>query len=342
ASGGVAFPGRFPPVPTQACPRGRPRVAIKLRPREPTSPSMGELVVDLLLKGRVLRTVPFDRPSLRIGRMRENDIVVDNLSVSRFHGRLHLEGGRVFLEDAGSENGTFVNDTRIHGRVELAPGDRIAIGKHQLRVRTRRPDELLEGDAAATMAPARSDPPDETDLAEPPPREAPGAALAAAPAGPPAPAEAVTGPDETTGPPDPARPSPAAAGAGASHAGLIVQRDGRIERVLAWEAGELIIGRAADCDLVLGQAEVSRRHARRVRRDGRHEVHDLGSVNGTLVSGERIERCELAVGDVVQIESFQLTFVLDHEPITGAVASPSPAALVPTREHDTHGVTIVG
>lgn len=78
---------------------------------------MSGLVVDLLFQGKLVRTVSFDRPVLRIGRMRENDIVVDNLAVSRFHARLQLEAGRVFLEDGGSENGSWVNEQRVRGRV---------------------------------------------------------------------------------------------------------------------------------------------------------------------------------------------------------------------------------
>ena len=97
---------------------------------------MSALVVDVLFRDRVLETVPFDRPTLRVGRMPENDLVIDNLGVSRFHARLQLEERRVFLEDAGSENGCLVNGERVAGRREIAPGDRISIGKHELRVRS--------------------------------------------------------------------------------------------------------------------------------------------------------------------------------------------------------------
>ena len=60
---------------------------------------MSGLVVDVVFRDRVLETVPFDRPTLRVGRMPENDLVIDNLGVSRFHARLHLDDRRVFLED---------------------------------------------------------------------------------------------------------------------------------------------------------------------------------------------------------------------------------------------------
>jgi len=79
---------------------------------------------------------------------------------------------------------------------------------------------------------------------------------------------------------------------------------------------------------------VSRRHARFERVDDRFEVCDLGSVNGTFVNGRRVERQALQVGDVVQIEGFKLTFVLDRQPIDEMVAPPAPTtAAEPSPSH---------
>jgi pSer/pThr/pTyr-binding forkhead associated (FHA) protein len=351
---------------------------------------MSGLVVDLLLAGQRVRTVSFDRPVLRIGRMRENDLALDDLAVSRFHARLHLDAGRVFLEDGGSENGSWINGRRVRGRVELAPGDRIAIGRHELRVRTRQLGEASLEDAptappAALGAPAAA-PSSHPPLPDPPQEPAPmpdaasldaldDAALEAAleredfdfsPAELAAPAEAAealvsaefTAAGEADAPsatvllseedvaedaPPSAPPVAPRAEAPPLHAGLIVQRDGRIERVVPWDGDVLTVGRSSECDLVLGQDEVSRRHARLVRSGDRYEVHDLGSVNGTMVNGRRAERHVLAVGDVIAIEGFQLTFVLDREPITSAM-KPAPAR--PTQPvagggRDTFAMTIL-
>jgi pSer/pThr/pTyr-binding forkhead associated (FHA) protein len=280
---------------------------------------MSGLVVDLWFHGELLRTVPFDRPALRIGRMRENDIVVDSPAVSRFHARLQLDAGRVFLEDGGSENGSLVNDRRVLGRHELAPGDRIVIGMHELRVRSRRLDEQALVDA--TTAPPES-------WTREPDVE---------------PAERFAGTSEEHDE-DEARtaarrdeeieatsvePATAEASAAPLFAGLIVQRDGRIDRIVPWEGDSLTVGRSGESDLVLPQDEVSRNHARFVRRGECYEVHDLGSVNGTLVNGHRADVHSLHVGDVITIEGFELTFVLDREPIIG-VMKPSPPAPIPS------------
>jgi two-component system cell cycle response regulator len=63
-----------------------------------------------------------------IGRGREATIRIDDPGASRRHARIVSgEGGRYFLEDLQSTNGTFAAGRRVE-RVELASGDRIHIG----------------------------------------------------------------------------------------------------------------------------------------------------------------------------------------------------------------------
>jgi hypothetical protein len=78
---------------------------------------------------------------------------------------------------------------------------------------------------------------------------------------------------------------------------------------LDWDGGcaELLIGRHLDCDVVLGDASVSRRHARLRFRDGRWILQDLQSINGTTVNGARVGRCELRPGDRIRIGPDTLT-----------------------------------
>lgn len=71
---------------------------------------------------------------------------------------------------------------------------------------------------------------------------------------------------------------------------------------LKLDATDFVVGRTAGCHLVLGDALVSRRHAAfRVTREG-VEVRDLGSRNGVLVNGARIEGPSLLKdGDQVRV-----------------------------------------
>jgi hypothetical protein len=68
---------------------------------------------------------------------------------------------------------------------------------------------------------------------------------------------------------------------------------------LDWTGGqqELVIGRHDDCDVVLSDLTVSRRHARLVFRDGTWILHDLDSTSGTLLNNSAVKRCELRPGD---------------------------------------------
>jgi pSer/pThr/pTyr-binding forkhead associated (FHA) protein len=66
------------------------------------------------------------------------------------------------------------------------------------------------------------------------------------------------------------------------------------------------LGRSRDCDIVVEDANASRRHAE-IRHIGLdYFVVDLGSTNGTLVNGQRVRRHPLAHGDVLMIGTTEL------------------------------------
>lgn len=73
----------------------------------------------------------------------------------------------------------------------------------------------------------------------------------------------------------------------------------------------LTIGREADNDLVLNDSLVSRRHARIVIESNQLVIYDLGSMNGTRVNGQRIQRQPLNEGDLIQIGDSQLRVTTD-------------------------------
>ena len=63
------------------------------------------------------------------------------------------------------------------------------------------------------------------------------------------------------------------------------------------ENGDLIIGRAADADVVLVEDMVSRRHARLSCQDGTITLTDLGSTNGCFINGEKVQSTILQDND---------------------------------------------
>ncbi|HSN82130.1 MAG TPA: DUF4388 domain-containing protein [Polyangiales bacterium] len=67
------------------------------------------------------------------------------------------------------------------------------------------------------------------------------------------------------------------------------------------EAGEIVIGRSSELDMVLVEDMVSRRHAKISVHHGDVYLEDLGSTNGSFVNGEKITRTKLAEGDRILI-----------------------------------------
>jgi pSer/pThr/pTyr-binding forkhead associated (FHA) protein len=71
-----------------------------------------------------------------IGRETSCDLVIEHTTASRLHARVELaEDGSVWVVDADSRNGTFLNrndaSIRIH-KVTLCVGDRIRFGDHEV------------------------------------------------------------------------------------------------------------------------------------------------------------------------------------------------------------------
>ncbi|TNF29514.1 MAG: FHA domain-containing protein [Deltaproteobacteria bacterium] len=83
----------------------------------------------------------FDQPTVSIGAMDDNDVVVDDDTVSRYHCRVFQEDDTYLIQDLTSTNGTFVNRVRIR-EAYLKPGCTITAGKTDIRFQSL--DERVE------------------------------------------------------------------------------------------------------------------------------------------------------------------------------------------------------
>ena len=63
-----------------------------------------------------------------LGRAVECHIVILSNRASREHAQIRREARKIFLEDMESTNGTFLNDERIQGSVQLRDGDQVLVG----------------------------------------------------------------------------------------------------------------------------------------------------------------------------------------------------------------------
>jgi pSer/pThr/pTyr-binding forkhead associated (FHA) protein len=73
-------------------------------------------------------TVRLDKAQMTIGRSSRTDIRISDPYASRVHAEIKREGDQLFLSDAGSANGTYVNGQRVKAPVPLRSGDLIRIG----------------------------------------------------------------------------------------------------------------------------------------------------------------------------------------------------------------------
>ncbi len=109
--------------------------------------------------------------------------------------------------------------------------------------------------------------------------------------------------------------SPAGAPAGASF--VVVNPSGNRTRAVI-EPLPFLIGRQADCQLVLRDSRVSRQHVRIVKDGDAYLLEDLNSRHGVFVNGTQVKRYELKSSDSVEFgvqDSYRLIFMVDDDEI---------------------------
>lgn len=95
----------------------------------------------------------------------------------------------------------------------------------------------------------------------------------------------------------------------ADQALLIVTRGPNAGTRYVISSDVLVIGRHPGCEFFLDDVTVSRRHAE-IRRSGESfTLHDIGSLNGTYLNGERVETAALRSGDELRIGKYVIDFL---------------------------------
>ncbi|HEX2915078.1 MAG TPA: NHLP bacteriocin export ABC transporter permease/ATPase subunit [Chloroflexia bacterium] len=84
-----------------------------------------------LQQGPALLALPRAGRSLQLGRAKNNDLRLNDPSISRTHARLFMDKAAWWITDEGSTNGTLVNDRPITESTKLNPGDRLQLGEFQ-------------------------------------------------------------------------------------------------------------------------------------------------------------------------------------------------------------------
>ena len=73
-------------------------------------------------------------PAFVIGRSPECELSIADTYLSSRHARFANDDGDLTVEDLGSTNGTYVNQTMVHGRIHLEKGDIVQVGEVMFEV----------------------------------------------------------------------------------------------------------------------------------------------------------------------------------------------------------------
>ena len=88
----------------------------------------------------------------------------------------------------------------------------------------------------------------------------------------------------------------------------LIYQDGDTPQTHTFATGEVIIGRTEDCQIILQDPSISRKHAKVVVDQSGVRVLDLKSKNGTKLNGTQVMEAVLKNGDRLHLGKFQITF----------------------------------
>jgi NADPH-dependent 2,4-dienoyl-CoA reductase/sulfur reductase-like enzyme/pSer/pThr/pTyr-binding forkhead associated (FHA) protein len=113
---------------TLESPRGGTRVlSIGLHAEASATVALALPPLDARLDG-FGRSFPITKPTFSIGRNRDADIPIDHDAVASLHAQIERHGDALYLRDAGSRTGTWVNARLLTAAHPLADGDRVQVG----------------------------------------------------------------------------------------------------------------------------------------------------------------------------------------------------------------------
>jgi pSer/pThr/pTyr-binding forkhead associated (FHA) protein len=243
----------------------------------------------LKLDDEVLGEYLISSTPVTIGRLPDNTIHIDHLSVSGRHARIDFEDGKYLLLDEKSTNGTYMNGQRVKQAV-LTSGDTVHVGRHILHFVNDANDPVpipMNGESVAAAASVN-----EPFVPEYFPSSESGEKMLVAS--------------------DPVVPEVFSSKAAAKKVGVVSVVSGKtdqLEYVLA--SANNIIGKSEAASIRLTRWFAPREAATIQCRDGKYFLSESHTatpvrVNSEAVRGER----ELQPGDTIMVEDVTFTFNL--------------------------------
>jgi pSer/pThr/pTyr-binding forkhead associated (FHA) protein len=225
-------------------------------------------MINLRFRNKEIDHWEFDRPQFKIGRTPDNDIVIDNLAVSRLHAVLEEQKGNYYIRDCDSLNGTLLNNQKV-GRARLENGDEICIGKHTIVFRRQGGQAVPVGETIQGF--------DQTMIIN-------------------TSGDAVHVPQE--------QPVP---GKQEVLPRLIMKTEYG-DRVIELKNESLVIGSDLESDVVVEGMFVAKKHAEIIRQDDRVILRHIRGLRKVSVSGRTVREVELKNNDEIKIAKDEFIF----------------------------------
>ncbi len=277
---------------------------------------MAEAIVQVIFQDRIIETAKLEKDVTAVGRLSDNDVVINNLGISRYHCRLVREEDKFYIEDLDSANGTLVNGVRVT-RAPIYSGDEIQLGKFKLVFQVTekgvagffkseeesRPD-LWSGDRTIVTGVNAPKPPEADPQADTPsPTQEMEAEKPASP-----PEETPPAQEEAPAPPQGHTVEQFIAELEGKDCGLKVAFEEKVLTVKGLDDKDVVIGRDSNNDVVIDNLAVSRKHAKITYASGQYMAEDLDSANGIRINGITVKRSPLYPGDEIMVGKHVIVF----------------------------------
>lgn len=273
------------------------------------------------------------RSIVSIGREEDNEVWLDDDTISRYHVELAWQQGQVYVTDNDSLNGVLINGQRIHTSHLLQPGEEIEIGGHRFVLKQAQPQ--LQEDLSDPLLPqirriaqqrsASGDSSPGIEAGSRPPAK-PTVALSHQEERVPPTITPLPGLHQRAGDiselqtlqmfqrtPIPERPR-----------GLCIVRGGEMAgRTFLLDRNLLTLGRSVENDIIIPDVSISPVHLQFSRQAEGDYVQDLNSLYGSFINGQPLHDPHLLrAGDVLTFGNVRLEYTFVTEARTTPVGPP--------------------
>ena len=116
------------------------------------TPPSGEAIASTDASSSIVKEMYqiFEGTTLRVGRAKTNDIVLNDRDVSRFHATFSASDNGIVLSDLASTNGTLVNGRRVTTPVDVMSGDVVTLGNIRIDIQLHYTNDIQLDDGTRT------------------------------------------------------------------------------------------------------------------------------------------------------------------------------------------------